>query len=139
MGKAQPDSMQPAKVDDSSEKSLAVRQIAMQTHFHSGPLPSADEFAMYERAVPGAGNRILAMAEQQGSHRRQLEAKDQSLTSRDSLIGMIFAFIFAMTALGGAIFLTYTDHPVAGTIIGGTGLLAVVSAFIQGRNPKTDN
>ena len=85
----------------------------------------------------GAGDRILGMAERQGEHRQKKEMREIEIISRDSLLGMVFAFVFSLVALGGAIFLTYTDHSVAGTIIGGTGLIAVVSAFIQGRNQQT--
>ena len=104
----------------------------------SSPLPTANEFHGYEMTTPGAGDRILGMAERQGEHRQKREMRELDIISRDSLLGLIFAFVFAMVALGGAIFLTYTDHPIAGTIIGGTGLVAVVSTFIQGSSHQNN-
>ena len=98
-----------------------------------GPLPTADEFEKYENVLPGAASRILTMAENQSNHRQRQEAEEQKAYARDSLLGLVFAFIFAMGALAGAVFLINGDHTITGTIVGGTGLFAVVGAFIQGR------
>lgn len=99
----------------------------------SGPLPSAEEFQGYEMAVPGAGERILAMAERQSEHRQKREMRELDIISRDSRYGLIFAFVFSISALLGAFVLSYTDHTVSGCILGSTGLVTVVGAFIHGR------
>ena len=80
----------------------------------------------------------MAMAEIQGEHRREQEKRAQDAYVRDSLLGLIFAFVFAIGALVGSIFLINNDHTVTGSFLGGTALLAVVSAFIQGRRPHKD-
>ena len=38
-----------------------------------GPLPSPEAFASYEQTVPGAGDRILRLAEEEATHRRSQE------------------------------------------------------------------
>lgn len=123
--------------DDNPNLSMEEKKLVAIIRKHiSGPLPSAEEFQGYEFAVPGAGDRILTMAEKQSEHRQRREMQELKIISRDSIWGLVFAFIFALVAEIGAIFLIYTGHAVAGTIIGGTGLVAVVGAFIQGRNPR---
>ena len=42
-----------------------------QSLMYVGPLPPSKEFGGYEQALPGAANRILAMAEQESEHRRK--------------------------------------------------------------------
>ena len=46
-----------------------------QSLMYVGPLPPSNEFGGYEQALPGAANRILAMAEQESDHRRINEDK----------------------------------------------------------------
>lgn len=40
---------------------------------YSGPLPDPATFAFYERTTQGAGERILAMAENEQRHRHEME------------------------------------------------------------------
>ena len=115
-----------------------VTQLAVHSYFRSAPLPMPEEFERYEQILPGAADRIMAMAEIQGEHRREQEKRAQDAYVRDSLLGLIFAFVFAIGALVGSIFLINNDHTVTGSFLGGTALLAVVSAFIQGRRPHKD-
>lgn len=41
-----------------------TRQVA-SVRSYSGPIPSAEEFARYEEALPGSADRLLSMAEQE--------------------------------------------------------------------------
>jgi uncharacterized membrane protein len=40
---------------------------------YSGPLPPAADFERYNAALPGAAERILAMAEKEAAHRHDAE------------------------------------------------------------------
>lgn len=51
---------------------MAVEMLIQQSH--SGPLPSAREFRGYNDVLPGAAERILAMAELEQRHRHELES-----------------------------------------------------------------
>lgn len=44
-------------------------------HYRQSPLPPPEEFAAYENVVPGAGDRILSMAE----NRQELVGRDREL------------------------------------------------------------
>jgi uncharacterized membrane protein len=99
---------------------------------YSGPIPPASEMMKYEEACPGLPSRIMAMAENQSAHRQQIEAVAIKTSSRNSTLGVIFAFLLAMTTLcvgGVCIFL---DKDGLGTLIGGAGLASIVGAFIYG-------
>ena len=75
-----------------------------------GPLPAADEFAGYEKVLPGAADRILTMAEKQSQHRQELEKRELEIDARDSLLGTIFAFVFATATMCGSFFLIYNGY-----------------------------
>lgn len=58
----------------------------------SGPIPPPSIIEGYERVLPGSADRIITMAEKQSEHRQKMEEKMISAESRDSLLGVIFAF-----------------------------------------------
>ncbi|MBR5160652.1 MAG: DUF2335 domain-containing protein [Thermoguttaceae bacterium] len=60
----------------SEQKEAAVLSGIMKTSLsieRSGPLPSPEDFERYEKTLPGAGERILSMAERQQQHRFEIE------------------------------------------------------------------
>ncbi len=50
-----------------SEREREVVSVASQ---YSGPLPHPDHFDRYDQVLPGAADRILSMAENEGKQRR---------------------------------------------------------------------
>lgn len=68
----------------------------------SGPLPHPDLLAGYEDVLPGAAERIIAMAENQAAHRIHLERVVVEGDSRRSWWGLrIGAVLTTITVVGG--------------------------------------
>jgi uncharacterized membrane protein len=89
--------------------------------------------AKYEEVCPGIANRIMAMAEKQSLHRQIIEQTAINASSRNSTMGVIFAFIIAMsTLLVGAYCIVFLNKDLLGTLIGGVGLGSIVGTFIYG-------
>jgi uncharacterized membrane protein len=84
-----------------------------------------------ECICPGAADRILGMAERQAKHRQELETRASKANSRDSLLGVICAFVIGMTALIGGVLTTIKGQPWAGGLFGAAGLGGLVDAFIH--------
>ena len=57
------------------------------TKAHQGPLPPEDSFASYEQTLPGAAERIMAMTEANGEHRREMERRqlEADISHRDQV------------------------------------------------------
>lgn len=80
-----------------------VEAIRSGTIFASyqGPLPPASQFAMYEEAVPGAGERILQMAEKERELRElALRSQHRSGLMRNLNATAISALALGVAALG---------------------------------------
>ncbi|MDR3280132.1 MAG: DUF2335 domain-containing protein [Synergistaceae bacterium] len=107
----------------------AARQVAVS---YFGPIPPASEMMKYEDACPGLTDRIMKMAERQSSHRQEIERIAIAASSRNSTLGVVFAFILAMATLGVGAFCIYLGKDILGTSISGVGLAAIVGAFIYG-------
>jgi uncharacterized membrane protein len=116
-----------------------VRQEVAAT-YHRGPLPDPVDFSEYEKICPGAADRIIKMAENQSAHRQKIEQSIVSIQNRNSLIGIIFAFIIGMTVISGGIYIVIngqtTGKVIAGTLFSGAGLAGLVGAFIYGTSFK---
>lgn len=106
----------------------------------SGPLPDPISFASYEKTTPGAGERILAMAEKEQTHRHQTESRtvdaqieDMRKEHIENRCSQWFAFLVALAMLCIGAFLVHEGHPVYGTIVSGATIAGVVTAFLQGK------
>lgn len=107
-----------------------------QTESFSGPLPHPDILKKFNEAVPGAAERIIKMAEEQASHRKELEkAVIHSNISR-SKWGQILGFILALIGLIVACVVAIYGNAIAGGVIGVGTLVSLVSVFMYGYRTK---
>ena len=118
--------------NDLDKNSIIHRELSI----HSGPLPSPESLKQYEEASPGAAREIIALAVNQAKHRQEMERVKVESDSIDRLLGLVFALIYCIVTIVGAIHLTDSGHTLSGLFLGGVGFTTVVTAFIQG---KSDN
>jgi uncharacterized membrane protein len=107
--------------EDQSKLDPGVQAAILQLERHefSGPLPPPEVLARYNEALPGGAERIVALAEEQASHRRRMEAR-----------GQVLLFAVVLVALVGGIGLIALGENAAGLVpviaaIGGLGSLFV--------------
>ena len=107
-----------------------VREVVLQAAF-SGPLPPPSMFGKYDDVLPGAADRILAMAERQAAHRQEWETSALRSEQKDSTRGQWLGFIISLGALTAATYLTVDDHVVTPILIAGAGLSGLIAGFIN--------
>lgn len=100
----------------------------------SGPIPPPSIIEGYERVLPGSADRIITMAEKQSEHRQKMEEKMISAESRDSLLGVIFAFLLGVGCIIAAVIMVcvvpQNIGAIAGAFLGVTGIGSITSSFI---------
>lgn len=130
----------------------SIREIVEQTVrgiAFRGPLPLPEHLEAYNNIVPDAAERILKMAENNSEHRREMEKRNQEATisftkatlrieSRNSLMGLIFAFILSIVTIGGGIYAVLQGFQWGGGIISIAGLSSLVGSFIYGSKRLSD-
>lgn len=89
---------------------------------YEGPLPPASQFATYEEAVPGAGERILQMAE------KEQDLREQALRSqyRSGRMRNLSATAISVLALGVAALGHYFGSPWPAVPIGLAGFFGLI-------------
>jgi len=106
-----------------------IGQIIRQERRFQGPIPPVEDFAGYERILPGAADRILKMAENQAGHRQTLERRALSGDLIKVMMGTVLAYITFAGAMGGAVYLLANDKPLY-------GLAALAAALGAAFGPK---
>ena len=126
---SKPPQNDPSKPPAKREANSAVATA----EFFAGPLPSPDILARYEQIIPGAAERILAIAEADVKHQREIEFA--ALHAEESSVrrGQWLGFVVALFALTTSIVALYLGSPWVAGIIGGTTVVGLVSAFVIGR------
>ena len=113
--------------------SIVQHQIGVEQF--SGPLPRPDILKGYEDVISGSAERIIKMAENEAAHRHALEDQVARDSSRDSLLGIIFAFIISMTAIVGGVAIVFFVREAAGAIsgalLGFSGIGGIVTTFLK--------
>lgn len=88
---------------------------------------------MYNAVLPGAAERIIAMAEAEAAHVRMIETEALSGELRERRLGQICGLGIGVAALGTAALALFLGHETAATVIGGTTVVGLVSVFVIGR------
>ncbi len=116
--------------------SNSIQQQLIQTKFSAGPIPTPEVLGRYETILPGLADRIMKQAESQTAHRIDIEKRVIKSDIRNSLLGIIFAFIIGLVGIVGGLYLTSLGMAATGLTVSGVSLVSLVSAFIYGTNSR---
>jgi uncharacterized membrane protein len=132
-----------------SEKRVIVESTitTIERRIHKGPLPAPEDFAKYNNIVPGAGERILAMAERNQAHRHAMEEREAAQTDAEIEIdksdsanefvlktrGQWLAFGTLLLLVPLALYLAYLGDTSAAALIAGAAMVSIVAIFVTGR------
>lgn len=120
---------------DNGNTEIMRKEIRAVISEFSGPLPPPSIIQGYENVVPGAAERILAMAEKQSAHRQLMEQTMIQSDSRDSLLGIIAALILGAGCLITSCVIAINVPQNAGAICSAafdiTGIGSIVGPFLK--------
>lgn len=129
-----------ATVPRSSTSTGVARYAQTAFEMRRGPIPDADELVRYAQAHPEAPAIIMEEFRRQGEHRRERERREQDLDEKDldaailsERMGVLCALFIALVGFACATFLVADGHEIAGTVMFGLDVVALVTAFIAGR------
>ena len=108
-----------------------IREVVLKAASFSGPLPPSPMFREYEDVLPGAGDRILSMAERQAAHRQEWEKSALLSAQKDLARGQWLGFLISLAALIAATYLAMNGHVIIPLLLGGGGVSGLVANFIK--------
>lgn len=122
----------PAAKNPQTKKQQEIIQavIAEVTEHYQGPIPSAREFAAYERVQKGAANRILGMAERS----LKAEVRFGYLDRWGQIISMLIGKLFLYFLVVCTVYLVLHDKPVEALLTGLAPLVSVIYSTVTNRS-----
>ncbi|HET8575347.1 MAG TPA: DUF2335 domain-containing protein [Candidatus Paceibacterota bacterium] len=132
--------MQQVAMEPSENSDISTRTdlVSSSTELFSGPLPHPYILSRYEQIVPGAAERILAMAEKQSAHRQSLEAQTVKSDNLKSTLGVVFAFVIVLLGFALAAYTAINGREIFASVLGAGLLVGLVSTFIYGTNLRKE-
>lgn len=132
------DGLTPVLNDPAKRGKVVKRVVAvMESEEYRGPIPHPAHFGEYERACPGAGSKLLEMAD---SARTRADDRYDLIVKNDHqyrVLGMCIAGVILVSCLVAGVVLCVSGHPyVGGSVLAVSGLTAVVSRFIDGKKSE---
>jgi uncharacterized membrane protein len=110
------------------------------------PIPPPGILDKYDQILPGATDRILRMAEKEQAHRHEMQGKlvesqvsDFRQERSEKRLGQIFGFSIGVVSIIAGSVTAILGEPLAGGIIGSTGVVGLVSVFVAGRIGQQDS
>jgi uncharacterized membrane protein len=114
-------------------------QVTQKTEMFEGPLPHPDILVQYNAIQAGFADRIIQMAENEAKHRHTLETKVIESTFDEGKRGQLYGLLIGSLAIVCGTVAAMSGNTVAGSIIGGGGVVALVSVFVLGRVLSPEN
>ena len=85
--------------------------------------------AQYEKTLPGSADRIIAMAEMQNKHRREMEKTDLPVQHKQFKRGQKYSLIIGILGLAATTVLGLCGHDVVAAIIGSITIGSILASF----------
>lgn len=126
-------------VTKSPDPKIVSKSVSIEAAF-SGPLPHPAILRGYEDACPGAADRIIAMAERQGEHRRSMESTAMEIAHeemrrefQEARNGQICGVIVTLAFIIAGVLVLLKGHTVEGLLLSAVvgGIPALVSIFLR--------
>lgn len=121
---------QPEKPIEAKPVSNPKNGQVVFTEHYEGLIPHPKLMKEWEELVPGSAKSIFTRFENQSDHRIDIEKRVVRAQNFKLYIGPIFAFIIALSAIGGGVWIAITGQPIAGSILSFTGLGTVIAPFL---------
>ena len=127
------DHVQPPEQPQATPDTVVTHSVAAR---FEGPVPPPHLLAAYNEAFPGCAERIVAMAESQGTHRQRIETAVVKAQVAAELRGQVFSFLLALTAIvTGGVLISYGRN-VAGLIAILAAIGTPAGVFVYGKRQQ---
>lgn len=109
----------------------SLQHMQAQVSVSTSPVPPPDVLAGYAGIAPNLVDRIVALAETEAVHRRQLEVRSLETRRSVALRAQVYAASIALAGFGLAGYCVHHGQPWAAGIIAALNVGTIVTAFLR--------
>ena len=135
MGKGR---LNPPVAHKNKQPNLANKQLAQVSQSYSGPIPPPQILEEFERIIPGAAERILHMAEENGKHQREMERSALNMVASTTRRGQHYGLLIGLTAFITCIVALWLGSEKTAMAIGGVTIIGLVTVFVTSRSSNNN-
>ena len=112
-------------------------QVTVSSVTTDSPILPIEQIAKLKEIVPDRVDWVFSQTEAESNFRRSENRRVNTMMFIERMAGLLFAFLIASFGLGVAVYLAIKGHEIVASIIGGTTLVGLVTAFVAGRTPTS--
>ena len=135
MGKGRPN---PPVAPKNNQPNSINKQLAQVSQSYSGPIPPPQILEEFERIIPGAAERILHMAEENGKHQREMERSALNMVADTTRRGQRYGLLIGLTAFITCIIALWLGSEETAMTIGGVTIVGLVAVFVTSRSSNNN-
>lgn len=113
-------------------------EIALSHTTTESPLLPIEQMEKLKQIDPKRIDWVFEQTQIESKFRRDEARRVNTFLFIERMVGLFLALCIGVSGLGAAYFIAIAGHETAASIIGGTTLVGLVSAFIAGKSAKTD-
>ena len=113
-----------------------ITELSLYVEQYSGPIPHPRVIAGYEQIVPGSGDRILSMSEQQHQHRMNLETRAQRASILREMLGLVLGFVVAAIIVVGGLQAVQLGSSAEGLLAVFGSVAAIAGVFVYSHRSR---
>ena len=110
------------------------RNVRVAAYSFSGPLPPPELLARYNDVVPNGAERIIKMAENQQTHRQDLERTVVHGNVQSERRGQWMGLTISVVVLAAGVYLAAIGRQAAGGAIAVADLATLAGVFVYGKH-----
>lgn len=118
------------------EKQEVLVAEIMRIQSLSGPIPPPEIMQGYENILKGSADRILSMAENQATHRMEIEKSVVKRSLNQKTFGLIMGSVIALVILGITVYFAVLGLVWLAGVLATTTFVAALTILILGRTPS---
>lgn len=108
-------------------------EVAVSHTTTDSPLLPIDQIERLREIAPDRVNWVFEQTQIESETRRSENQRINTMIFVERIAGLVFALIIALVGLGAATYLAMNGHEVTASVIGGTTLVGLVTAFVAGK------
>jgi uncharacterized membrane protein len=125
-------------VNKGQKDQIVERLTRITSERFQGPIAHPRHLREYEEILPGAAERILAMAESELRHSQEMQVRVVDAEVNNVKSGRAYGFsalVLIISAAGGA---AYLDQIAIALAFLGTGVLGIITTLVTGRRNQRE-
>ncbi len=108
--------------------------VLVQSTTTDAPLIPIEQLAKLKEIAPNRVDWIFEQTQLESEFRRKESKRIHTFTFIERICGLFFALLIALFGLGSSVYCAINGYQVVASVIGGTTLVGLVTAFIVGKS-----